>query len=177
MNKKINRRQWIGYIITGGLGVLLHFLYDWFPNPIVAVFSGVNESTWEHMKLLFWPLFGVALVQGFLWKDKPESYFCIKLKGALIGLSLIPIIFYTFNGAFGKSPDWYNITIFFQASAATFLWETAQFKEEKPCGLSPKISIFFWLVLAAAFIYFTFRPPMFPLFQDPVNGTFGIAPM
>lgn len=174
MNKQINRWQWGGFLFTSVLGVVLHFLYDWVPGPLTAAVSGVNESTWEHMKLLFWPLFLFALLEGALLKEKPATFWCIKLKGALIGLALIPIIFYTFNGAFGKSPDWYNITIFFQAAAATFLWETAQFKEEKPCGLSPKFAIFFWLVLAAAFIYFTFDPPRIPLFQDPVDGRFGI---
>lgn len=151
MNRKINQLQWIGFLTVGAAGVLLHFLYDWLPFSFIAPFSGVNESTWEHMKLLFWPLFIFALVEGAIWKEKPETFYCIKLKGALLGLALIPIIFYTFNGAFGKSPDWYNITIFFQAAAATFLWEAAQFKEEKPCGLSPKIAVFFWLVLAGAY--------------------------
>ena len=174
MDRKLYKLQWIGFFITGGLGVLLHFLYDWFPGPLVAFFSGVNESTWEHMKLLFWPLFLVALGQAFLWKQKPETFWCIKLKGCLLGLALIPIIFYTFNGAFGKSPDWYNITIFFQAAAATFLWETAQLKEGKPCGLPSKYAFSIWLLLAAAFILFTFNPPMLPLFQDPIDGSFGI---
>ena len=47
-------------------GTILHFLYDWTGGSIlVAPFSGVNESTWEHMKLLFWPLFLYALVRRF----------------------------------------------------------------------------------------------------------------
>ena len=44
------------------LGVILHFLYDWAgKNKFVATFSAVNESTWEHLKLAFFPvlLFGV----------------------------------------------------------------------------------------------------------------------
>ena len=46
-------------------GTILHFLYDWTGGSIlVAPFSGVNESTWEHMKLLFFPMLLFSLVQS-----------------------------------------------------------------------------------------------------------------
>ena len=38
-------------------GTLLHFTFEWSNNnPIVGTFSAVNESTWEHLKLLFFPM-------------------------------------------------------------------------------------------------------------------------
>lgn len=49
----------------------------------VAPFSGVNESTWEHMKLLFWPLFLFALVQRLFFR-KQENYWCVKLAEILL---------------------------------------------------------------------------------------------
>ena len=50
--------QKIGFFFTVVFGVLLHFLYEWSYNSVwIAPFSGVNESTWEHMKLLFFPMF------------------------------------------------------------------------------------------------------------------------
>ena len=175
MNKQINRWQWGGFLFTSVLGVVLHFLYDWLgKSPLIAPFSGVNESTWEHMKLLFFPLFFFALLQHRLWKNKPANFWCVKLYGTLLGLALIPVIFYTFNGVFGPSPDWYNITIFFQAAAALYLWETAQLKEEKPCGLSPAVAILIFCLIAVAFTVFTWLPPKIPLFADPLTGCYGI---
>ena len=58
----MKRQAWIwqlmGFAITSLGGTLLHFLYDWLEkSPWIAPFSGINESTWEHMKLLFWPMF------------------------------------------------------------------------------------------------------------------------
>jgi hypothetical protein len=95
----------MGYAITSLGGTILHFLYDWSgKSRLVAVFSGVNESTWEHMKLLFWPMFLFAIAESFFFKDVAD-FWCIKLKGTLLGLALIPIIFYTYNGVVGKSPD------------------------------------------------------------------------
>ena len=56
--------QAAGFALVTLGGTILHFLYDWTGGSIsVAPFSGVNESTWEHMKLLFWPLFLFALFQ------------------------------------------------------------------------------------------------------------------
>ena len=104
-------------------GTILHFLYDWTGGSIlVASFSGVNESTWEHMKLLFWPLFLFALVQWLFFKDQ-DNYWCVKLAEILLGLVLIPMLFYTYNGAFGKSPDWINIAIFYITALLVFLFE------------------------------------------------------
>ena len=45
------------FIFISVLGVLLHFTYEWSGNnPIVGLFSATNESTWEHLKLLFFPM-------------------------------------------------------------------------------------------------------------------------
>ena len=175
MNKTINLWQWLGFIVSGILGVLLHFAYDWLgQSPLIAIISGVNESTWEHMKLLFFPMFFFALLQAHFWKDRPQNFFCIKLYGILIGLSLIPIIFYTFNGAFGKSPDWYNITIFFQSLAVAYLAETALFKSEKARCCAPSLALTAMIAIAALFAVFTFFPPQIPLFQGPITLLYGI---
>ena len=37
-------------------GTLLHFVYEWFGGNVWAVIGAVNESTWEHLKLLFFPV-------------------------------------------------------------------------------------------------------------------------
>ena len=56
MKRRLWRWQLAGFIFTAVLGVLLHFLYDWTNESlVVALFSAVNESTFEHMKLLFFP--------------------------------------------------------------------------------------------------------------------------
>ena len=49
-----------GFLFTGALGSLLHFTYEWSGGLLTAAFSADNESTWEHMKLLFVPLFAVV---------------------------------------------------------------------------------------------------------------------
>ena len=49
-------------------------------------------------------MFLFAVVQSFFFRDRRE-YWCVKHRGILLGLALIPVIFYTYNGVVGKSPD------------------------------------------------------------------------
>ena len=174
MKRSIGLWQLIGFAVSSLLGTLLHFLYDWLGEAVwIAPFSGVNESTWEHMKLLFWPVFIFAIVQSFFFPDR-KNFWCIKLRGIMLGLILIPVLFYTYNGVIGKSPDWINIVIFFISAAAAFIYEASLFKKKHlPC-ISPKLSFIILCVIALLFVLFTFRTPEIGLFEDPITKTFGI---
>ena len=166
--------KWAGFAVATFGGTILHFLYDWAGGSIlVSPFSGVNESTWEHMKLLFWPLFLFALVQQLFFRDQ-KNYWCVKLAEILLGLILIPVLFYTYNGIFGKSPDWINIAIFFISDAAAYIYEAFRLHSKKPSCQSPKSAIAVLGVIALLFVLFTFRTPEIGIFKDPLTGTFGI---
>ncbi len=174
MKRDIYLWQFAGFSLSSLAGTLLHFLYDWSNESLLtAPFSGVNESTWEHMKLLFFPLFVFALVQRRYFKEF-ENFWCVKLAGITVGLLLIPVLFYTYNGAFGKSPDFVNIAIFFVCAALAFLLESKLFKRGSlPCK-RPKISFIVLCLIGILFIVFTFATPKIPLFQDPLTGAYGL---
>ena len=174
MKQKIGLWQLMGFAVTSLGGTLLHFLYDWTGGAaFVAPFSGVNESTWEHMKLLFWPMLVFAVVQSFFFKERTD-FWCVKLRGILLGLSLIPILFYTYNGAVGKSPDWLNIAIFFVSAAVAYIYETRLFNENKIICKNPKLAVSMLSLIAVLFVIFTFFPLEIGIFKDPVTGSFGI---
>ncbi len=174
MKKSIGLWQLWGFAVTAIGGTLLHFLYDWLGGAMwIAPFSGVNESTWEHMKLLFWPMLAFAIIQSFFFKGQ-RNFWCIKLRGILLGLTLIPVLFYTYNGVIGKSPDWLNIAIFFISAAVTYVYEARQlYKNELVCK-KPKFSIVTLALIAALFVSFTFLPPELGIFKDPLSGSYGI---
>lgn len=174
MKRSIGLWQLMGFAVTALGGTILHFLYDWLGKAVwIAPFSGVNESTWEHMKLLFWPMFLYAVVQSFFFRDR-KDFWCIKLKGILLGLILIPVIFYTYNGVIGKSPDWINILIFFVAAAAVYIYETRQFKNEDTDCSYPRVALVTLAIIAVLFVVFTFATPQISIFKDPLTGTYGI---
>ena len=174
MKRSISMWEFVGFGVAAVGGTLLHFLYDLLGGAEwIAPFSGVNESTWEHMKLLFWPMFIYAIVQSFFFRDR-EDFWCVKLRGILLGLALIPIIFYTYNGAIGKSPDWINIAIFFISAAAAYIYETRLFNSRKVKCKSSKLAFAVLCVIALLFAVFTFRTPEIGIFLDPLTGTYGI---
>ena len=174
MKKSIGLWQLMGFAVTALGGTLLHFLYDRLNGAFwIAPFSGINESTWEHMKLLFWPTFLYAVVQSFFFGNR-KDFWCIKLRGILLGLTLIPVIFYTYNGVIGKSPDWLNITIFFVSAAAAYLYETRFLRAERTDCPSPKAALGLLCVLALLFVIFTFATPRIGIFRDPLTGSFGL---
>jgi cell division protein FtsW (lipid II flippase) len=166
--------QLFGFAFTALLGTLLHFLYDWLGEAVwIAPFSGVNEATWEHMKLLFWPAFIFAVIQSFFFRDR-EDFWCVKAKGIILGIILIPLLFYTYNGVVGKSPDWINIAIFFICAAIVFIYESRRFNSDIMFCRSPKKALIALLFIAALFVIFTFLSPKLGIFKDPVTGAYGI---
>lgn len=174
MKRSIGLWQLLGFAVTSLGGTLLHFLYEWLGKAVwIAPFSGVNESTWEHMKLLFWPMLIFAVVQFFFFRERAD-FWCVKLRGTLLGLILIPVIFYTYNGVVGRSPDWINIAIFFISAAVAYLYETRLFHVERLRCRSPKRAVAVLCVIALCFVIFTFATPEIGIFKDPLTETYGI---
>lgn len=174
MKRTVFPFQLLGFAVAAFGGTVLHFLYEWLGNAAwIAPFSGVNESTWEHMKLLFWPMFIYSVIQSFFLRDR-QNFWCIKLRGVLLGLILIPVIFYTYNGVIGKSPDWLNITIFFVSAAIAYLYETRRFNSDPTSCKSQKAAFAVLCIIAALFVIFTFVTPSIGIFQDPLTGMYGI---
>ena len=75
MGKKIPVFQMGGFLFTAVTGTLLHFLFDLTGgNGVVALFSAVNESIWEHMKLIFYPMAVFSFAEYFAWGREVESF-------------------------------------------------------------------------------------------------------
>lgn len=168
MKLTTNLWQLIGFGVTCIFGVLLHFLYDWTNLIIFLPFSCVNESTWEHMKIAFWPMFIFTIIQSFYFKDR-EDFWYIKLKGIILGIVLIPIIFYTYNGVIGKSPDWINIAIFITCILIAFIYERNQLTMNSEYYLSAKVAIILLCIIAGLFFIFSFKAPNLRIFIDPLT--------
>ena len=174
MKRDVLLWQAAGFAVTAVGGTLLHFLYEWSgKSPWIAPFSAVNESTWEHMKLLYFPAMVFALVQSFFFRDFPRFWW-VKLVGTAVGLLLIPTLFYLYNGAVGTSPDWLNISFFFVSAAAVFLLEWYLLARGGHSPGSPLIPQIVLLGVGVLFGVLTYITPHLPLFRDPLTGTYGI---
>lgn len=174
----MKRNLWLwqlgGWTFSAVLGTILHFLFDWTGAYAVTPFSAVNESTWEHMKILFFPMAIFACIQARYFRSDFTGYWWIQFIGILIGVFAIPVLFYTIGGAFGDTPDWINILIFFVAGGLGYFIELLLFKNEF-APRCPWIAAASISLIALLFVIFTFAPPRIPLFQDPVTMGYGIV--
>lgn len=174
MKHSIPSWQIVGFVFVGALGTLLHFVFDWSGGSVlVSLISAVNESIWEHMKLLFYPMVLFAWWEWRVWGKGDSRFWCIKLVGVLLGLGLIPVLYYTYTGVLGINADWFNITIFFITAAMGLYTETRLFLWDGGCGWHGRRAVMGLFLIAVLFTALTFIPPKIPLFRDPVTGTYG----
>ena len=173
----VARWQLGGFLFVCAAGTALHFLYQWSGESVAAApFAAVNESVWEHMKLLFWPMLLWAGAERAVLGGYSRGFWPAKALGTLLGLALIPALYYTYTGALGVSVMWVDIAIFFVAAAAAFLAETRMLARDWRCrGGARASALVLLLLLSAAFVLCTFVPPRFPLFRDPVTGFYGLG--
>ena len=151
-----------GIILVSLLGTLLHFAYEWSGNNfLLGLFVPVNESIWEHTKLLFFPM----MLYLFLNKKARAKYPCLTastIYGALFGALMIIVLFYTYSGITGKHTSLADISIYYVSVIVSFL---IIYKNTLNCTQSNTSSA---LLLAASvtllYIIFTLFPPNLPLF-------------
>ena len=174
--KKILKFQIFSVIFTWILGTILHFLYEWSgDNKIIASFSAVNESTWEHLKLVFFPML-ITTIIGFLVIGKDnKKFWCAKTIGIILAMSFIIVFFYTYTGIIGTNFAILDIGSFF---VAVILGEYAAYKimtnEEYKLKCNKKIAVIGLICILLCFIIFTYLPPHIGLFKDPISNGYGI---
>lgn len=149
-------------------GVLLHFVYDWSRHsPLAAWIAPVNESTWEHLKLLFYPLLLVSIAEYYLLDQPDTDYWNIKTYAIFIGMAFIIAGFYTYSGILGFTLVPIDIGLFFAGVILAFFYSYHYLKEGTRYTLS---NIPFFMILAVSallFILFTWIPPRIALFAVP----------
>ena len=174
MKQSIPQWQIAGFFFTSIAGTFLHFLFDITGGSIfAALFSAVNESIWEHMKLLFYPMVLFAVPEYFRWGNEIPAFWCVKLYGILLGLLLVPVMYYIYTGILGINADWFNITIFFLAAGTAYYTQTRLFQSRCPCTVPAAAALAALAGIALVFTVLTFFPPQIPLFRDPLTGTYG----
>lgn len=165
----------IGSLFSIILGAALHFVFEWSNfSPIVAPIAAVNESTWEHMKLGFWPLLIWALVEYYFFKLRSKNFVIAKSISIAVYCVLVPTLFYIYSAVLGDHYLALDIAIFV---ISIFIGQYIGYKilaVKKELNLE-RTGAFVTMILLFAFVLFTFFPPEIFLFEDPVDGGYGIT--
>ncbi len=145
----------------------MHFAYSLSGNNfIVGLFTPVNESIWEHTKLLFFPMLIYSLYLNRKIKDNYPCVLSAMILGALSGVLLIIILFYTYSGILGFNIAFADIAIFYISVIVSF-W--IAYKAILSCQFD-KYNValqILSILLICLFIIFTLYPPDIPLFINP----------
>lgn len=155
------KRQLILTFIAAVLaGCVLHFVYGWFPSAVTALISPVNESLWEHVKLVFWPYLGAALL---LNRDRPGGVrpWLLVLPGLC---ALLLVLGWVYHVILGGEAMWVDIAIYVLVMALGFWLPTrfsGPFKGVK--WLLPALAV---IALGLLIAWFTLYPPEGLLFRD-----------
>ena len=160
-----------------GVGTLFHFLFDISgENALVGLFTPVNESVWEHLKLLYFPFVISTVTEYYLYGKEAYNFFSSKAIGLSVGLVSIIANYYFIVGAFGINNMAVNIGIFvsavFTAYAVSYL---RMLKTPRLAGgIYEKIGIGIIGIYFILFAIFTYLPPHIPLFRDPTNMNYSV---
>lgn len=165
----LKKAEIISFITASILGVIFHFVYEWSgENPVVSLFFPMNESTWEHLKLIFYPVLLLSIIEYFLLGIDYPNFFFAKFLSVLLGMIITVVLFYTYTGIYGKNSDGMNILIYFVSMAAAYLSSYRTIRSKKMYGVPQKVGFWGFVVLLFLFMLFSVFPPDIGLFRSPV---------
>lgn len=167
--KRLKTAFLIGIIFVLVTGTLAHFIYGWTGrNAVIGLFVPVNESVWEHMKLLFFPMLLYSLFLIFKFR---KEYPCITASlcfGILAGTFLIPVFYYAYTAVLGRNVFLLDIGTFILSVLIAFLLSC---RLTLSCRLKPYTLLLCILtgLLFVCFLCFTWHPPALKIFHPPIH--------
>lgn len=163
----------ISFLILSIFGTLLHFTHGWLKNGVLLhIFSAVNESTWEHMKLLVAPTILVMVFQYIFLSSEYTNIFNGILILYIVEIVSIPLLYEPLRLILKKVPLLFSILIFYIAILLGLFFEYLILGNHISL-LSELLSLILILVITLKFSIFTYFPPKHFLFRDPVTGKYG----
>lgn len=163
------KKNLLAFFIIGILGTLGHFVYEWSgENTIIGLIFPVNESIWEHLKLIFYPSLIFFLAEYFITDKKPDNYIPASIMGIFSGMTSIIVLYYTISGVVGKNIDFINIVIFFTAIIITLCKRNKIILGGKEYSKNQMILLLsLTVIFAFLFMFWSYNPPSLGIFTVP----------
>lgn len=170
--KKIKIISVIGIFL---LSFLSHFAYDIFPNIIFSFIFPVNESIWEHMKILFTSTLLYGIIDYILLKKYNIKYnnFPFQLYfTSLIGIPIYLVIYLPLYKLLGESPI-ISISLLLIVYIITQI-VSYNILKEKELKILNLLAVPIILLSYLGFIYLTYNPPHTYIFYDIKENKYSI---
>ena len=173
--KKIKILSVVGFFVISIIGTILHFTYELSDgNLIVATFSAVNESVWEHLKIAVMPVLMWTIVELFLLKYRPDNLWTALIAKIVTNMLLIVVLFYTSLLITKTHNTIVSILIFYFSILVGQIVGIKVINMKKVNINIEEISKYAVIIIFLLFIFFTFLPPKASIFKDEVTQTYGV---
>ena len=164
-----------GAVVMFGVACALHFVWDWTGNFLpTAIFAAVNESVWEHVKILSWSFLLWSVAEYYILRPDWKRFVTARTVGLVTVMLLTICFFYVYSGVLGRSVVWVDIS-----SAAVWLL-VGELVSIRALN-SPYESEYFYFICVALLtlilvmlLCFTVSAPHIGLFRDPITGLYGL---
>lgn len=170
----LKKLKFLGVILAFLLSFLFHFLYNKIPCFITSIIAPVNESIWQHMKIIFGSILFSGVIQKIIVKVKHLPYRNICISNIIASLLSVPIFLIIYLPIYYTIGEHLPITLFLMLIVII---------------LSQAITILIirlknlhmenWAILFAIIIYtmfgiLTYNPPKYELFKDSITLNYRI---
>lgn len=173
-NRTFPRYELIGAIIVCVLSPVFHFLFEWSGNNLfVGLFAAVNESVWEHTKIVYFPFLFYSIIEYFVVKPDFWRFFAAKTVSMSMILLLMITFFYTYSGMFGMESLIVDIIFTLVLIFIAFYISYRLYRSRRVMNFFPLLIIILFAAILAIELLFTVFPPHIPLFQDSGTLSFG----
>ncbi|MFQ6837020.1 MAG: DUF6512 family protein [Thomasclavelia spiroformis] len=157
----------IGILVLFVVGSLFHFLYSLTGECfIIGLFVPINESIFEHTKMVVLPIF-IWWSIFYLFRKKDlfvNAWFTSALIAMISAIIVIPMLFYFYSQAFGIESLVIDILILLISLAIGQILGLHYYRHGK--GIEYHFAIVLMIVIIILFAFFTINPPAFPIFNS-----------
>lgn len=153
---------------------LFHFLYQWFPCPFTLFFAPVNESIWEHMKLISSAILLVGILEyafSIFRRITISNFFLSLCLSSYFGISFYLLCYLLFPSLYHSMPYIFLLLLLTVIGIERF---SSWIRTWKPVRYTDQIGMIGLCLLLITFGYLTYHPLHNALFFDTEQEKYGL---
>lgn len=152
------------------LCAIFHFGYDFFPCFLTSLFFPVNESVFEHLKMIFTATCFISLLTNIFYQDK-NILFKTYLR-SMASIIILLLLYLPINYVLGENMIITLIILFISIFLSELIG--SRISKKKDYRLINKVSLFLLVLNFIIFAIYTYYPPKMGLFLDKKHDKYGI---
>ena len=172
----MNFKKWkiFSPIIIFILSFLVHFVYDLMPNIITSIFFPVNESIFEHMKMIYTTILIFSLIEYIILKKKDIILNNLGINPFISGITNIIsflLIYLPVRYIIGEKMIITFIILFISNVITSYVSYKVLLHKQM---INNKLGLLITFLVYIPMIYLTYNPPHNFFFYDPSKELYGI---